>query len=151
VDRLNGRRINKQEARDIIDLAEEHGLVHMSSNTSDDIGFICNCDRYHCEAIKTALRREKPGQFFTSGFQPQFDEDICTACEECIERCPAEALAMGDDDLPEVDLDRCFGCAVCATGCPSEAITMIHKPGFSAPPKNNEELAQAMQTGLPAN
>ncbi|MEE9517612.1 MAG: 4Fe-4S dicluster domain-containing protein [Candidatus Adiutricales bacterium] len=148
VDRLNGRKISREEARDIIDLAEEQGLVHMSSNTSDDIGFICNCDRYHCEAIKSALRMEKPGRFFTSGFQPQFDADSCTSCEECIDRCPATALVMGNDDLPEVDLDQCFGCAACATGCPSETITMISKTGFSAPPKNNAELAQAMKAGL---
>jgi Pyruvate/2-oxoacid:ferredoxin oxidoreductase delta subunit len=147
-DRLNGRKISREEARDIIDLAEAQGLVHMSINTSDDIGFMCNCDRYHCEAIKSALRTEKPGQYFTSGFQPQFDVDSCTACEECIYRCPTTALVMGNDDLPEVDLDRCFGCAACATGCPSETITMISKAGFPVPPKNDAELAQAMKVSL---
>ncbi len=55
--------------------------------------------------------------------------------EICIERCPPEALAMGDNDVPQVNLDRCFGCAVCATGCPSDAIVMEAKPDFPAPPK----------------
>jgi Pyruvate/2-oxoacid:ferredoxin oxidoreductase delta subunit len=145
VDRLNGRKISREEAREIIDRTEELGLVHMSNNTSDDIGFICNCDRFHCEAIKSALRMEKPGQWFTSGFQPQFDADTCTGCEECVNRCPATALAMGGDDLPEVDLDRCFGCAACATGCPTESITMISKEGFPVLPRNEAELNQAMK------
>lgn len=147
IDRLKGRKISKEEARDIIDLAEAQGLVHMSSNTSDDISFICNCDRYHCEAINSALRMEKPGQWFTSGFQPQFDADSCTSCEVCLDRCPATALEMGADDVPEVDIDQCFGCAACATGCPSDTITMIHKDGYSPPPKNNAELSQAMKAG----
>ena len=77
----------------------------MSRNTTEDIDFICNCDRWHCEAISGVLKQSKPALFFNSGFQPRFDPDLCTACETCIERCPPEALAMGDNDVPQVNLD----------------------------------------------
>jgi len=46
-----------------------------------------------------------------------------------------------------VDLDRCFGCAVCATGGPTEAISMINRPGFPAPPKDNKALRAALAAG----
>jgi Pyruvate/2-oxoacid:ferredoxin oxidoreductase delta subunit len=84
---------------------------------------------------------------FNSGFEPRFDAERCIACETCIERCPPEALTMGDNDVPVVDLDRCFGCAVCATGCEQEAITMHAKPDYPAPPRGLKELAAAMKAG----
>jgi Pyruvate/2-oxoacid:ferredoxin oxidoreductase delta subunit len=147
IERLGGRKVTKEEAKEVLHRAEEAGLIHMSTNATEDIGFICNCDRWHCGAVRSALAKPKPGVFFNSGFEPQFDADLCVACETCIERCPAEALAMGENDVPEVDLDRCFGCAVCATGCPSEAILMVNKPGFPEPPKNTKALVEALKAG----
>ena len=95
-------------------------------------------------AVSNALAQPKPGLFFNSGFEPRFDSELCIACKTCIERCPSEALSMGDEDVPEVDLDRCFGCAVCATGCTEEAITMVNKPGFPEPPKDGKALKEAI-------
>jgi electron transport complex protein RnfB len=145
IERLGGRKVTKQEAREVLSRAEEAGLIHMSQNTTDDIGFICNCDRWHCVAVKNALSKPKPAMFFNSGFEPRFDAEACVACETCIDRCPPEALAMGEDDVPEVDLDRCFGCAVCATGCPEQAVTMVSKPGFPEPPRTGKELVAAIR------
>jgi len=146
VERLGGRKLDKKQAREVLTRAEEAGLIHMSQNITDDAAFICNCDRWHCVAVKSAMAKPKPGVFFNSGFEPRFDPEACVACETCIERCPPVALTMGDDDLPKVDLDLCFGCAVCATGCPSDAITMVNKPGFPEPPKDGKALKEAMQT-----
>jgi Pyruvate/2-oxoacid:ferredoxin oxidoreductase delta subunit len=148
IERLGAKQMHKEEAISVLDRAEEAGLVHMSRNTTEDIEFICNCDRWHCDVIKGVLKQPKPALFFNSGFQPRFDPDLCTACETCIERCPPEALSMGEDDVPEVDLDRCFGCAVCATGCPSEAITMEAKSGFPIPPRDPGELISSLKASF---
>ena len=94
-DRLGGRRVSKQEAMGILAAAEEAGLVHMSRNTTDEIEFLCNCDRWHCEVVKGVLKQPKPGLVFNSGFQPHFDPERCIACETCIGRCPSGALRMG--------------------------------------------------------
>jgi Pyruvate/2-oxoacid:ferredoxin oxidoreductase delta subunit len=145
IDRLGVRRMSKQEAMDVLNRSEEAGLIHMSRNTSEDIEFICNCDRWHCGTVKGVLKQSKPALFFNSGFQPVFDPDQCTACETCIERCPPEALAMGDNDVPEVDPDRCFGCAVCATGCEFEAVAMEAKTDFQVPPKDLRELVASIK------
>ncbi|MCJ7687294.1 MAG: 4Fe-4S binding protein [Desulfobacteraceae bacterium] len=148
IERLGGRKLTKKEAREVLDRAEEAGLIHMSQNMQDTTGgmnFICNCDRWHCVAVTRALAKPQPGLFFNSGFEPHFDPDLCVACETCIDRCPPEALTLGEDDVPQVDLDRCFGCAVCATGCPSEAIAMINKPGFPEPPKDGKALMEAIK------
>jgi Pyruvate/2-oxoacid:ferredoxin oxidoreductase delta subunit len=145
IERLGVRRMSKQEAMDVLNRSEKAGLIHMSRNTTEEIEFICNCDRWHCGTVKGVLKQSKPAIFFNSGFKPVFDADLCTACETCIERCPPEALAMGDNDVPVVDLDRCFGCAVCTTGCEFEAIVMEAKPDFPAPPKDTRELVASIK------
>jgi electron transport complex protein RnfB len=40
VDRLGGRKVTKAEARVVLDRAEEAGLIHMSQNVTEDIGFL---------------------------------------------------------------------------------------------------------------
>ena len=144
-ERLGGRRGGKEEAREIITNCEKAGLIHMSRNTSEEIDFICNCDRWHCEVVGNVLKQPKPGLVFNSGFVPSFDGDLCTACGLCVERCPPEALTMGAANQHAINLDRCFGCGVCATGCPEGAITMENKVNFSPPPKTTQDLVQAMK------
>jgi Pyruvate/2-oxoacid:ferredoxin oxidoreductase delta subunit len=146
VERLGARKVNKQEARQVLDRAEEAGLIHMSQNVTEGITFLCNCDRWHCFAVKDALAKPKPGLFFNSGFEPVFDPNLCTACGICLDRCPPQALTMGDENLPLVNPDRCFGCAVCATGCPTQAIAMVNKPDFPAPPRDAKALREAFKT-----
>jgi Pyruvate/2-oxoacid:ferredoxin oxidoreductase delta subunit len=148
LERLGAKQMGKEEARQVLDRSEEAGLIHMSRNTTEEIDFICNCDRWHCEVVKGVLKQSKPALFFNSGFQPRFDPNLCTACETCIERCPPQALAMGGDEIPEVDLDRCFGCAVCATGCPSDAIAMEAKSDFPIPPRDPKELIASLKATL---
>lgn len=145
IERIGGRKVTKAQALALLDQSEEAGLIHMSRNTTEEIEFLCNCDRWHCEVVGNVLKQPKPGWVFNSGYQPRFDPARCVACETCIDRCPPEALAMGDDQLPVADMDRCFGCAVCATGCPETAIVMEAKPGFPSPPQHVKELAAALK------
>ena len=145
-ERLGGRQVTREEAKQIVSRCEEAGLIHMSRNTTDDIDFMCNCDRWHCEVVGQILKQPRPGLVFNSGFAPSFDAERCVACETCIERCPPQALTMEEANLPVVNTDRCFGCGVCATGCPEGAIEMVNKPGFPVPPKTLKELANGLKS-----
>ncbi len=147
-ERLGGRRISKEEAKEIVNRCEEAGLIHMSRNTSEDIDFMCHCDRWHCEVVRQVLKQPKPGLVFNSGFEPSFNAEACLACGTCLERCPAKALMMDEQSVPAVDKDRCFGCGACATGCPQGAIVMVNKPDFPAPPKTTKDLAKALKETL---
>ncbi len=145
IERMGARKLSKQEAREVMNRAEEAGLIHMSQNMTEGINFLCNCDRWHCVTVQYALSKPKPGLFFNSGFEPHIDPDLCSACGACIDRCPPEALKLGDDGFPQVNRDRCFGCAACATGCPSQAISMLNKPGTAPPPKDARALSEAVK------
>jgi Pyruvate/2-oxoacid:ferredoxin oxidoreductase delta subunit len=144
IERGISKKVTKEEALDVLRRSEEAGLVHCSPN-AQEIEFVCNCCSCHCMILKTALAQPKPGLALTSGFQPAFDADLCTACETCVERCPTDALALGQEDIPEVDLDRCIGCGVCATGCPSEAIEMVERLGMPVPPVDRKGLREALK------
>ena len=148
IDCLGARKVTQEEALKLLDEWEEAGLIHQTRNVTDEVDYFCNCDRWHCNAVKLMLKQPNPSKVFNSGFEPKFDADACVACETCIDRCPPEALTMGDDDVPQIDLNRCFGCAVCASGCPSEAIEMVAKPDFEEPPKDQEALMLAMMTSM---
>lgn len=147
IDRKMGRRINKEEAMEILRQSEEEGLVHCSNNRQE-IDFLCNCCQCHCVILKTALAQPKPGLSLNSGFRPVWDTDLCTACETCIERCPTTALTLNDEDVPQVDLDRCIGCGVCASGCPSEAIGLEEKEGAIAPPVDRKAFREALKAKI---
>ncbi|UCF85790.1 MAG: 4Fe-4S binding protein [Desulfobacteraceae bacterium] len=144
IDRGMGKKVSKEDALEILRQSEEAGLVHCSTNRQE-IDFLCNCCSCHCLILKQALSHPKPGLAVSSGFQPIWDAEECTACENCIERCPMEALAMGEDEVPEVDLDRCIGCGVCATGCPSKAVELEERPGIPVPPIDHKALKAAIK------
>ena len=147
IDRKLGRQVNKEEARSILKLAEEAGLVHASSNRQE-IDYLCNCCSCHCMILKTALDQPKPGLSLNSGYQPVWDFDRCTACETCVDNCPPQALTMSDEDVPNVDLDRCIGCGVCASGCPEDVITLETRADIAVPPLDRKALRAAIkQTG----
>ena len=145
IERLGGRKLSKTEALALLDRCEAAGLVHMSRNTAEDIDFLCNCDRWHCEVVTHVLKQPRPGWVFNSGFEPAVAADACTACELCVNRCPAEALTLDGRSLPQVNPERCFGCGVCASGCPEGAITLQTKAGFPEPPRTAKALVEALK------
>ncbi len=145
VERLGSRKVTKQEAMEVLKRSEEAGLLHMSRNTTEEIDFLCNCDRWHCDVVSQILKHPKPGLLFNSGFMPQVDAGRCTGCGACIDRCPPGALKADEGDRPEVDMDRCFGCAVCASGCPEGAIEMEAKAEWPEPPRTVKDLVAAIK------
>ena len=144
IDRGMGREITKAEAMEILNRSEEAGLVHCTNNRQD-IDFLCNCCACHCVILQNALAHPKPGLAVNSGFQPQWIDDRCTACETCIERCPMETVQMGSNDIPSANMDRCIGCGICATGCPEEAIVMVERAGIPAPPPDRKALKEEIK------
>ena len=91
-----GREITREEAIEIIDRAEENGLMHQIPNTDGpgQTHAICNCCGCSCLSLRTA------GMFMNndmvrSNYVSRVDKDKCVACGECVVTCPVNALKLG--------------------------------------------------------
>ncbi len=138
LDMGRGRSITKEEALETLRKAEEAGFILQPSNSRKP-HFICCCCGCCCEALGSMKMLSNPAEYFHSNYQSEVDPDLCTGCEECIEICNMEALALVDD-VSTVDFDRCIGCGVCVPKCPSGAIALRSKLKKTIPPKNHDVM-----------
>jgi heterodisulfide reductase subunit A-like polyferredoxin len=84
-------------------------------------------------------------KYLNALFEAVVDEEKCTACEECVERCPVGAVHV--DDISVVDRDRCLGCGLCAGVCPGGAITLHLRTDMEEPFDRVLTLGMAMLEG----
>ena len=123
IDRGTGRELTKKEAIDLLRMCEEKGLVHTAANTRGLGTMICNCDGEVCGNWPD----KKHAKSFTapSRFIALVDQDICSSCETCIDRCFFDAIHMnGPSDTAAIDEEKCMGCGLCVVTCPVDAISM---------------------------
>ncbi|MFP4391662.1 MAG: 4Fe-4S binding protein [Desulfohalobiaceae bacterium] len=52
------------------------------------------------------------------------DEEKCEGCEECVDTCPAEVLAMQNGKAVVVNEEECLECESCVEVCEQGAITL---------------------------
>ncbi len=121
------RAISKEEALRILHQAEEAGLVHTAGNYRDDHHYICNCCTCCCGVLRGVSEFGAPTAIAHSDFYAAVDADLCIGCEDCVERCQFDALAV-PDDICKVDYARCVGCGVCVTVCPTDALGLKRRP-----------------------
>jgi Na+-translocating ferredoxin:NAD+ oxidoreductase subunit B len=116
--------ISKEEARHRIDEAEKAGLVHNYANSQDRyIDLLCNCCGCHCFILRGAKRSPVPSQAVVANWVIAIDDDACSGCGACIDRCWMEALKM-DGELVVRDFNRCIGCGICRYVCPTDAMKL---------------------------
>lgn len=134
-----GRVIDQQEALDILERANEAGLVLQPGNARKLMN-ICCCCGCCCQVLKAYKRHEKPAIMASATFVAATDPDACIGCETCVDRCQMAALRI-EMDHAVLDRDRCIGCGLCVSTCPAEALTLIRRPESEQlkVPKNIEQ------------
>ena len=120
------RAITKEEALQILRDTEEAGLVHSSGNYRDGIEYICNCCSCCCGIMRGIAEYGILNAVAHSNFQIVLEEEKCTLCGACIDRCQFKALSLLDTILA-VDLKHCVGCGLCVIACPTEALQLEHR------------------------
>jgi ferredoxin len=118
-----GQKISQQEALKRIGDAEDAGLVHMVRNNVAKDMFMCNCCSCCCTGLHMYHQYRFPGIVAPSRFRIKLDEDLCSACGACEQRCQFHAITMGDDHAV-IDLNHCMGCGNCVITCPEQALAL---------------------------
>ena len=145
IDLNMARKIKVEEALGILDRSEDAGLVALPSGIQDP-GAICNCCECCCAVLKALNKDPHPAKRLISNYHAVVDQELCTACETCRERCQIAAVTINDDNVAEINLDRCIGCGLCVTTCPDEALHLELKPEdeLREVPENNSQLSREM-------
>lgn len=122
-----GNGLSRKEALQVIRNARNHGLVFsLESCIQPYQNNICACCTCCCIAMK--MRYDFGIDVFHSGpYIPKCDEQNCTACSICLEKCPVNAIS-DCSTKPVIDLETCLGCGICAEVCPSQCISMEKRP-----------------------
>lgn len=139
VNRGYARKASSEDMLDALKESEEAGLVHMSDNIQEKINFICNCCGCCCGFLGTITKLGISNAIAASRYLAKVDEDLCNGCEDCIDVCQIDAIAM-EDDIAVIDANKCIGCGLCASHCPSEAMEIIEREGWKEPAANIVEL-----------
>jgi ferredoxin len=136
--RGRAREISKEECLNILDLAEEKGMVLQPGNSRKP-SCICICCGCCCGVLTTAKKQPRPVRFFAANYYARIDAASCTGCGVCVTRCQMDAI-IADGKTFRVDRDRCIGCGLCVTRCKPKAAGLIRKDKATVPPMNTEIL-----------
>ncbi len=124
LERGTGKPLTAEQAIEMLEMCEREGLVHVAENKRSRGLVICNCCRDCC--VNWASVRTGLGKFAApSRFRAVVDEQACTGCEDCLERCFFDALEMDENErVARVRAERCMGCGLCQLACDPVAISM---------------------------
>ncbi|MFX1235317.1 MAG: ATP-binding protein [Promethearchaeota archaeon] len=134
------REINKDEALEFLIKNEQEGLIFQPGN-SQRMDFVCSCCYCCCGGIAGLKKLPNPADFATSNYYAEIDEDLCTGCGNCINRCQMDAITLVNN-ISSIELKRCIGCGNCTLECLSDAITLRKKEQQNIPPLNVEDLIE---------
>lgn len=129
----SGRWISQTEALRILEETEQAGLVHQTGGNFHSTECICNCAIDYCSGLRKIKALKRPARAVVSNYFAELDEDLCSSCEICLDRCPMEAISNQQETMA-VDRQRCIGCGLCTSACPMEAISLKVKPEGAQPP-----------------
>jgi len=116
------KRASKDEVIEIVKEGSELGLIHNTENFAGESTLICECCSCCCSHISGLTRLNNPRAIAKANYIANINEDTCTACETCLDRCKFGAIVI--EQIAHINEEKCIGCGVCAVTCPNEAITM---------------------------
>jgi len=108
---------------------EDAGLVHTMGNFREPnpgMEFICSCCSCGCTFLRGVAELGIENSIAKSNFYAIVDNDVCTGCKTCIDRCHFKAISFENDTI-QIDKARCAGCGLCVTTCEPNAINLAKK------------------------
>jgi ferredoxin len=126
------RAADTAEGLDLLQQAQDHGLVQFGDNVQHGVSFICNCCGCCCEAMLAVRRLALMHPVHTTNYIASIDTETCRGCGKCVSACPVDALSLRSRHDPRrpkrrrvaLDESRCLGCGVCVAACPDSRIRL---------------------------
>jgi ferredoxin len=138
-----GRKVSRAQALEVARKNAEEGLILQPSNEQDPF-FVCACCGDCCGLLLMAKRMKRPVDFIASNYTVKTNEELCTGCGICIDRCQMEAIRM-HNDVAVVDQRRCIGCGNCVTACKPGAHFLVAKAEETVPPVTLDDLNEILK------
>jgi len=145
VERGMGRELTLEETLEKLREAHEEGLVFSTDNYRGKVSTICCCCGCCCVFINTRKELGFANALAPSNYVPHVDERSCVGCGTCEERCPVEAISLGDGETAVVDPTRCLGCGVCIPTCSGDALALRRREDAREIPALQEFIAAQMK------
>lgn len=142
VERKFGKRITKEECKSILETCAGLGCVPNTNNFVEGIQFICNCCSCCCVFLRQIKEVGNLNLLSSSNFISVVDEETCTGCGDCVDRCPVNAMSLKNDEVASVNAEISIGCGNCVPICPTESLAMERRSN------KKPELGDKMGVGL---
>ena len=118
------RPVSHVEAVAALRASHAGGLVHMAYRRGEErITQLCSCCSCCCWFMGKLKAFDYHEAIVEANYVARQDEQLCTGCGVCVDRCPFDAWTQGVT-RPQVTAEHCFGCGVCVSACPSGAIAL---------------------------
>jgi len=125
------KEVSLEESLATVKEAEEAGLVHWGD---------CYCCDCCCENLFPVTRAKRWDLMTPNRFLAVVDEEKCTGCMKCVDRCPFEAVEMkptadAKKQKSFIDPEKCKGCGLCIITCEPNALTykIVRPPEYLKP------------------
>ncbi len=139
-----GRYVSKEEVFAILDKAMDAGFILQPENSQRPDNICCCCGDC-CGPLQATRRSPRPADLYATNFSAVVDDELCTGCGACIERCQLEARVMVDHKAA-VDAVRCIGCGNCIVTCKSGASRMQKREAEMVPPRDKDAALMKMMS-----
>ncbi len=119
------RRVDLREATEVLKLANEHGLIHLTIyNPEQHVYALCSCCECCCHDIEFMKKLGRPDLVAHADYVASVDKNTCLQCGKCVERCVFGAQVTQNENTFFQE-ERCYGCGLCVSTCPSNSIRMV--------------------------
>jgi Pyruvate/2-oxoacid:ferredoxin oxidoreductase delta subunit len=127
-----GKKIEREEALDVLQAVSEKGAVHSVFHEKDDPAnrsetVICNCCLDCCGLLRSYNMGGMPVNYRCFYYASVKDISKCTGCGKCVKHCPGLAISLKNGKV-HINKDRCIGCAQCTLKCTGKGVlTMVRE------------------------
>jgi NAD-dependent dihydropyrimidine dehydrogenase PreA subunit/DNA-binding transcriptional ArsR family regulator len=127
VERGVAEKVSLEKAKEVLHLANEHGLVHQVLYTDwlkGEVFDLCSCCPCCCQYLRTVMNYGVKHHIAKSGLIAKVNSERCNGCGTCVKRCVFGARKL-ENGMSFVVKENCYGCGLCTTTCPTEAAKLV--------------------------